>query len=510
MTRIAIAASSQIAADAGAGIAEVGGNAVDAALAASLVQLVTEPGIVSLGAGALLTIWPPDNAPNGAPVMIDALSEMPGREAQPGRFGTGGIDVMLSYGGGAPTTVGHGAVATPGAVAGYDLAARTFGHLPWAEVLGPAIRVSREGFAMPAASYQYVSGAYQEILGWNPPALRPLLNARGGIKEVGEVVRIEGLADSLTAIAEEGARAFYEGEIARAIAADVEGNGGLMGLADLKAYEPRLVPALEVALDDWRLATSSLPSIGGATLAAMLKMMDGIAHEEWTAEMVRELTDVQVNIMRYRRDVLDGSTALEGDVAALLDTAEKAPSARSSPSTVHTSVVDESGLACAITASAGYCSGVMPPGTGIWLNNSLGEVELNKRGFHTLKPGERVPSNMAPTVGRSADGSVLSIGSPGADRITTALLQTITNYVHLGMHLEDAVNHPRLHVEWLENGSPRAVHEPGLPVEGLACATRGFDKRDMFFGGVGAVRFTPQEGFKAAADMRRVGGTRIT
>ena len=140
------------------------------------------------------------------------------------------------------------------------------------------------------------------------------------------------------------------------------------------------------------------------------------------------------------------------------------------------------------------------------MNNTLGEVELNKRGFHALAPGERVASNMAPTAGRSTSGEVLSIGSPGADRITTAILQTLMNFVHLGMPLQDAVNHPRLHVEWPAPDTPRVAHEAGLPTDELTVADRRFDDVDMFFGGVSAVCSAPPDRFELAADVRRVGG----
>ena len=506
MTRLAIASSSQIAADAGAAMAEAGGNAVDAGIAASLVQLVTEPGVVSLGAGAIVVIWPPGEHP----VMIDGTSEMPGRNVPAERLGRGGLDVMLAYGGGTPTTVGYPSVATPGALAGYAFAARQYGSITWKDLVEPAYLHARDGFPLPPASQRYIDHTHPGIFGWNPTALRPLQDKHGVMKRAGEMIYIEGLSDSLATIAEQGVEAFYRGDIARLIARDMEANDGLLGQADLEAYRPRILPALEVTLDEWHLATASVPSVGGAVLAAMLLLVRGLEHSAWTAQMVAHLIDVQTHVMRFRRRCLDTSDELGRDVEELLDLANRRPSALTSPSTVHTSVVDADGLACAITASAGYGSGVMPPGTGIWMNNTLGEVELNKRGFHALRPGTRIPSNMAPTTGRSPDGSVLSIGSPGADRITTAILQTVTNFVHLDMPLQDAVNHPRLHVEWPRDGECCVAYEPGMPVDQLDVPQRRFDGLDMFFGGVSAVRFAPPDRFEMAADIRRTGGTALS
>ena len=178
MTHLAIASSSQIAADAGAEMAEVGGNAVDAAIAASLVQLVTEPGVVSLGAGAIIVIWPPGERP----VMLDGTSEMPGRDAPAGRLGCRGLDVMLAYGGGTPTTVGYPSVATPGALAGCAFAARRYGSIPWKVLVEPAHSHARDGFPLSSASQRYIDHTHAGIFGWNPTALRPLQDEHGVIK----------------------------------------------------------------------------------------------------------------------------------------------------------------------------------------------------------------------------------------------------------------------------------------------------------------------------------------
>lgn len=256
------------------------------------------------------------------------------------------------------------------------------------------------------------------VFGWNPAALRPLQNEHGAIKRPGETIYVEGLDDSLAAIAEQGAATFYRGDLARLIARDIEANGGPLSLADLEAYQPRILPALEVALDDWHLATAAAPSVGGAALAAMLLMMRGLGHSAWTTEMAAHLIEVQTRVMRFRRRRLDTSDALERDVAELLELAHRSPSALASPSTVHTSTADADGLACGITASAGYGSGVMPPGTGIWMNNTLGEVEINQRGFHALPPARashptwRRPPGVAPMAPCSPSAHPARIGSP--------------------------------------------------------------------------------------------------
>jgi gamma-glutamyltranspeptidase/glutathione hydrolase len=175
-----------------------------------------------------------------------------------------------------------------------------------------------------------------------------------------------------------------------------------------------------------------------------------------------------------------------------------------SPHTTHLSCVDGDGLAVSITASMGYGSGLVVPGTGIPMNNTLGEPELNPRGFHALVPGERLVSSMSPTVVSSEEGGLISLGSPGASRIPTAILQTVINVVDFGMSLEEAVLAPRFHAE-----DDLFAYEAGARTAELDGYERvlSYETPNMYFGGVNAVRRTPAGRFEAAADPRRSGGT---
>jgi gamma-glutamyltranspeptidase/glutathione hydrolase len=149
----------------------------------------------------------------------------------------------------------------------------------------------------------------------------------------------------------------------------------------------------------------------------------------------------------------------------------------------------------------------MADNTGIWLNNCLGELELNRHGLSAAPPGKRLPSNMAPGVARNS-GSVLAIGSPGADRITTALHQFLINFLQRGLDLNDAVAHPRMHLKLDDAASDLAV-EPGLdPPDSRFPVTR-FSALNMYFGGVVAALGKTRGEFEAAADPRREGGTYI-
>lgn len=506
MRGVAVASSTKLAADAGAIVADAGGNAVDAAVAAALVSTTTEPGICDLGSGGFLTIWPPE----GDPVTIDGYIEMPGRGLPPERFGGGRRDIWIAYGGGVALTVGHGSVGTPGALSALSLASERYGRLPWAEVVEPAYQDVKNGFALSLASYSYLKHSGGPVFGWNEPSHRALHHPDGTLRRPGETIWIEELAHTLRLIADRGAEEFYVGETARRIVADIQANGGILTHEDMATYRPIVRKPLVTGVDAWQVATNPPPAIGGSTLTAMLLLMQHEPVDRWGPREVAWLARVQEGVLDYRIAHLDLSESVESDLRTLLEEARTGELKRwvTSPSTVHTSAVDADGLACSVTLSAGYGSGVMPPGTGVWMNNCLGEHELNRRGFHSWTPGTRLPSNMAPTVARHDDGTMLAIGSPGADRITTAILQVLVNHLHLGMSLSEAVDHPRLHVE-MQGDDRRVACEPGLPVEQLSLPVRPFDGLSMYFGGVGATRRNPDGSFDLAADPRRGGGTTI-
>ena len=201
--------------------------------------------------------------------------------------------------------------------------------------------------------------------------------------------------------------------------------GALINAADLSSYVASERTALLSTLRGWCVAANPPPSIGGPVLTAMLLMLarrGGHAPDD----VIR----IQREVLGYRRDHLDVSADLLEAGRDLIRTLteQNLAAVPTSSSTAHVSVVDSDGTACAITASAGYGSGATVPGTGLVLNNCLGEPELNRLGLHALAPGTRLASNMAPTTARHRDGARLAVGSPGADRITTALMQVLAAF----------------------------------------------------------------------------------
>ncbi|SIS01019.1 gamma-glutamyltransferase [Williamsia sterculiae] len=495
--RVAIGAPTDAAADAGAAVVRSGGNAVDAALAAAAVTMVNEIGIVSPSAGAFITVQTADGAP---PMSIDGWVDMPGRSHRH-RFGTGTTDVDTEYGGGLQITVGPGSVATHGAVAAFGEAHRRWGAAAWEALFEPAIDVATDGFSLGSASRFYL-GYVRDVIYGVDDASRRLLSGPDDTP-----IRIPELADSLRRIGTRGPDEMYTGDLGIAVADDIVARGGLLGVDDLAAYRPVVRPSLTVSSGDWTLGTNPPPSVGGVGVAAMLALLgDRPRDGRWDVADVDRLVDVQRSVLGYRRDMLEPAGDLHRaatDYLALL--AGGGGLFPGSGSTVQVSTVDTDGTACSLTMSSGYGSGLIARDTGIWLNNCLGEQELNPHGLHGLVPGRRLLSNMAPTVGRKAGdgrvggprrdiGAMLAIGSPGADRIATALAQVIAGFVNGGMTVQAAIDHPRLHVHHAGRADEQVMRE-AYPT--------------MYYGGVIAALLHPDATVEAATDPRRDGATRI-
>jgi gamma-glutamyltranspeptidase/glutathione hydrolase len=227
----------------------------------------------------------------------------------------------------------------------------------------------------------------------------------------------------------------------------------------------------------------------------MLRLLEDNPHRLWDDAARTWLIGVQRAVLGHRLDVLDASTDLAEDARTFLELIVEDPgSVLESGSTAHVSAADSDGVACSVTVSSGYGSGMIAKGTGIWLNNCLGEHELNPARGHDRPPGSRLLSNMAPTVARHRDGATLAAGSPGADRITTAISQVLSGYFSGHMSLLEAVRHPRVH-----------VHRAGRSDEQIKVET----DLSMYFGGVAVALVGPDGELDAVADPRRDGATRI-
>lgn len=506
----AAAAGTPYAAEAAAEVYDSGGNAADAAVAAAAAVSVTEPLMSSIGGGGFALVRPPA----GEAELIDYYDAMPGKGLPASAFGAGGhpLSVVLKYGAGVNSTVGAASAAVPGALRGWDTLLRRYGTLPLREVLAPAVRLARNGFRLCKTSGFWFEVA-EEVLSLTPETRKNFFTGEDGgrVYREGEALSFPDLAATFEAVGEEGVELFYTGELGRELSEYILELGGIITEEDLAEYRAEVRRPLAVGYHGATVYTNGPPSAGGPTLAQMLRVISafdvaGLPKPEY----VRLLSGAM------RQALADRATAYtEGAenarVAEELTGEEYVEKQRrriwgspfGSPNTTHLSCVDDSGLAVSITASMGYGSGITIPGTGIWMGNTLGEPELNPKGFHALNPGERLISSMSPTVMDSGAGGLVALGSPGASRIPTAILQTLVGVLDFGMPLETAVDHPRLHAEGglfaYEAGSPKADLDAYENV--LA-----YDEPSMFFGGVNAVRLTPEGTFEAAADPRRSGG----
>lgn len=505
--RAAIAAPNAHATSAAEQALAEGGTAVDAAIAAMIVSTVTEPGVVAPLAGCYVNVWPVD----AEPVVIDANVEMPGRGQPAERLGQGLVEAASDYSGGMVTYVGPGSVATPGMLAGMGWAHERFGAAPWAALVQPAADVTRHGYALSRTAHSYLVLVAGTIMSWDP-ATRQLLTVDGACPQVGHLLRDPLLAETLEQIGAEGWRCAYTGDVAATIDADMRERGGLLSATDLAAYSPVVRPALRSRLGAWDLACNPPPAIGGPVLTAILRLLHAVEGDITPARAAQVMKDV----LDVRLDRIDTAQDLAAAGAELLDTLQSIGSTGlpTSASTAHVSVVDSDGMACALTASAGYGSGMTIAGTGLMANNALGELELNRLGLHALRPGTRLASNMSPTTARLADGTVMALGSPGADRITTALAQVVLHLARHGESLQTAIDRPRMHPRRLPDGSSQIEHEQDATIAGsldaAGLARHEHPGQAMYFGGVGGAVLSPSGVLEAGADPRRAAATLVT
>jgi len=499
-TRIAVAATGRQALDAGLDVVADGGNAVDAALTAAMVAMATEPGMVSLLGGAFVSIWPA----RGEPVVIDGNVEMPGRGLAAERFGRGVREVRTDYGGGLTMHAGPGSVATPGIVPAFAIALERYGAVPWSRIVRPAAGVCRDGYPLGHAVARYLAFTRDSLFAGDAEAHALVTHPDGTPLAAGEVTVNPALADTLDLLAAEGPSLFTTGDVALAMASDLAETDGLVTLADLAAYEAVVRAPVRRRVGAWEVATNPPPSVGGPMLAVMLAEL--VRRGDWTW---RDAIEIQQRVLAHRVRVHDLSQDLDADGYALLEAVERygLEGLPTSPSTAHISAVDSEGNACAVTMSSGYLSGTTVPGTGLLCNNALGEVELNRHGLHALAPGTRLASNMAPTVARTDTGRVLAVGSPGADRITTALMLVLGQGCLHDVDLQHAISAPRLHARILDDGEVCIDHErdPGIAaaVDALGLAGHEYPEPHMYFGGVGAALLRPDGSVEAAGDARR-------
>lgn len=524
-----IAAGDPRTAEAGAAMLRMGGNAVDAAVAAAFASFVAEVGIVHLGGSGIAQVY---DARSDLSRVYDFFSVMPGLGAErPASIDFSEVEIDF----GSATQrffLGRASVAVPGNIVGLCRLAGDLGRLPLETLLQPAIALARDGLNL--APFQTDTCRLLAPLYTHTPGIRAIFAPNGHIIRPDEPFFIPDLAGTLLALAREGEAYAREGALGRALLADQAANGGLLTAADLAAYDVRLSPALRLPYRGYEIMLPGPCSAGGVLTAFTLRLLSrfdvrGRAHGSVTH--LQLLAEVMAATSRARPLWDDSSDRLpeaeaisifladdhidryEAEVRAALGSSRPAAATAEPPgpaNTSHISVMDADGLAVGLTTTAGESAGYVVPGTGYIPNNILGEEDLHPQGFHVRPSGQRIPTMMTPAIILRDGRPRLVVGSGGSIRIRSAILQTISNLLDYELPLDEAVNRGRVH---LENGvvqceagyDPAAVDE----LERLGYRVNRWTSRGIYFGGAHSVALADDGWLVAAGDTRRGGSTAV-
>jgi gamma-glutamyltranspeptidase/glutathione hydrolase len=479
-----VAAGHPLTAEAGARVLREGGNAVDAAVAAMLTSFAAEPLLTGLGAGGYMMV-----AGGGQqPALLDFFVQAPERAGDGSAAELEAVDV--SFGDAVQVFyIGPASCGVYGAPAGVCEASARWGTIALAELAAPAARLAREGVVLNKGQ-AYIAKILGDLL-CSTPECAELWAPHGAVLREGELLRNPDLGEALLRLGRDGAEPFYSGDIAEAVCAWLAERGGSLTRAELAGYEAIERVPLQMRYRDREVLTNPPPSAGGTLLAYSLGLLDAQPAPP-TLEAV--IAAMQAAQDERTAEFLQGLS--EEDFGACFLSSRLG-------STTHISVLDGRGRACSVTCTNGEGSGVVVPGTGIHLNNVMGEEDLSPLGFHSHPPGQRMPSMMAPTIVMREGEAELVLGSAGSNRIRSALLQTIVGVVDQGLSAPEAVSAPRAHFE-----GGIVYHEPGLVPDGapsgLAREVVGFHDLNLFFGGVQAVQ-RQGERLIGAGDPRRGG-----
>jgi gamma-glutamyltranspeptidase / glutathione hydrolase len=525
-----IAAGDPETAAAGAAILKQGGNAVDAAVAAAFASFIAEIGVVHWGGSGLAHIYDGSSSRSlvGRGVVYDFFSDMPGRNGSP----PAQLDfeeVTIDFG---ATTqsfhLGRASVAVPGNIFGLCQLAADYGRLPLSSLLQPALRLAREGLHL--TRFQTDTCELLAPLYTHTPSMRHIFVKNGRLIRPDDHFYIPDLAGTLEALAEEGESLLRNGRLAQIIVHDQQTRGGLLTSDDLAQYQVHKVEPIRLPYREFEILLPPPCSSGGVLTAFTFKLLNRFdirALRHGSADHLRLLYEVMVATTQARDawESLSLAYPTAEAIARFLDDGfirtytgrvnEALARIRPTPphaeptggsNTSHLSVVDGDGLAVSLTTTAGESAGYVVPGTGIILNNMLGEADLHPNGFHTRPAGKRIPTMMTPTIVLKNGQTRLVLGSGGSIRIRSAILQVLCNLLDFKMTLAEAVEAPRAHVEdgvlqceaGFDETAVSQLADMGYPVN-------RWPRRSIYFGGVHSVSRDENGRLDAAGDNRRGG-----
>ena len=459
-----------LAADVGLRVLQAGGNAIDAAVAIGFALAVSYPFAGNIGGGGFLLARFAD----GRATFIDFREKAPLAATRNMYLDSKGNVTGDSL-------VGWRAAGVPGTVRGLELAHKKYGRKAWAELLDPAIHLASQGYTV---SYNMDASLHNEdktkVLSQFPESKRIFLSAHYGEK----FIQPE-LAATLKRIRDRGAADFYEGETAHKLAAAMAANGGLITLEDLKKYQAEESEPLRGHYHGYEIVTAPPPSAGGVGLLQMLGMLEGSGYEKTgagSAAYIHYVAEVMRRFYADRSEYFGDPDFYKVPISKLLDPKYIAsrrssidplhatPSdqirpgsinVREGTETTHFNIVDSDGNAVAVTYTLndGYGSGVTVPGLGFLLNDEMDDFaakpgsenlfQLTAGETNAIQPGKRPVSSMTPTIVLRDDKLFLMLGAPGGSRIINGVLQVLLNVVDFHMNVQDAVDWPRFHHQWM-------------------------------------------------------------
>ncbi len=456
---------------AGLQVLKNGGNAIDAAVAVGLALAVTHPSAGNIGGGGFMLVRLAD----GRTTFIDFREHAPAAASRNMYLDANGKATQDSV-------TGYRAVGIPGTVRGLEYANKKYGKKPWAELVHPAYELASKGFPLSYALANSLRG--QRGLAGFPESKRIFLKD-GKFYEVGEVLTQPELAATLGRIEKLGSKDFYEGETARLLAKDMAAHGGLITEADMKGYTVHERATLNGTYHGYTIVTAPPPSSGGVGILQMLGMLDGTGYEKagaGSATVLHYMTEAMRRYFADRSEHLGDPDFVKVPLTSLLapkyiekqrasiDPERATPSSQikatvftghESNETTHYSVADEEGNVVSVTytLNGGFGSKVTATGLGFLLNNEMDDFapkpgEANMYGlvqgeFNAIAPGKTPLSSMTPTIVLKDGKPVLVVGSPGGPTIINTVLEVIVNVLDFNMNVQEAVNWPRFHHQWL-------------------------------------------------------------
>jgi gamma-glutamyltranspeptidase/glutathione hydrolase len=466
-----VVTAQHLASDVGVEVLKAGGNAVDAAVAVGYALAVVYPTAGNVGGGGFMTIRLKD----GRTSFLDFRERAPLAATRTMYLDAAGNPVP------GRSTDGYLAVGVPGSVAGFEHAREKYGTLPRERLIAPAVALARDGFTLEAGDVEAFAGGKDDLA--KDPAAAAIFLKNGAALEVGERLVQADLARTLEAISGGGTEAFYKGATADAIVAASQAGGGILAKEDFARYAVRELKPVTCDYKGYTVTSSPPPSSGGVIICEILNILEG---SDLAAKGFHSADSVHLMVEAMRHAYVDRNSALgdpdfvKNPVERLLSdeyaaeirkrispfragvSAALTPTGFAEPrETTHFSIIDNEGNAVAVTYTLNGAFGarVVAPGTGVLLNNEMDDFTqkpgvpnlygLVQGEANAVAPGKTPLSSMSPTI-VSRDGQPLMvIGSPGGSRIITITLEAILNVVEHGMDIQEAIDAPRIHHQWL-------------------------------------------------------------